>query len=522
MGNLEQYGINNATEHWQLSTDELTKIVLDKGQGQLASSGALSINTGEFSGRSPKDRFIVKDSITESIVWWDGEVNLPFDSAKFDALYDKVVASLDGKEVYVRDGFACSDARHQVKIRTVAEFAWSSLFVDNMFIRPNKEQLAGFGETDWLIVDVPSFHADAETDGTRQHNFSILNFTRKIALIGGSGYTGEMKKGIFSALNLILPTEKNTLPMHCSANVGEDGDSAMFFGLSGTGKTTLSADANRKLIGDDEHGWTSDNTIFNFEGGCYAKVIDLSEEKEPEIFAAIKKGALLENIIFKEGTNEVDYENTSITQNTRVSYPIEHIANIQPGSIGKNPKNVFFLTYDAFGVLPPISKLNPGQAAYHFISGYTSKVAGTEAGVTEPQTTFSACFGAPFMPLNPTRYAEMLSAKIAETGVNVWLVNTGLNGKGERMSLKHTRALITAALSGGLSAATFETSEFFGVEVPTSCDGVPDDLLFPAKTWVDQSEYKAKATQLVSEFKANFKKFESYANEEIMKGGPIV
>ncbi|TDL99328.1 MAG: phosphoenolpyruvate carboxykinase (ATP) [Flavobacteriaceae bacterium] len=522
MGKLEQYGILQAKENWQLSPDQLIKISVEKEDGVISSQGALSINTGEFTGRSPKDRFIVQDAITKDVVWWDGSVNIPFDSQKFDALYDKVTAHLSGKELYVRDGFACSDPRHRVKIRTVTEFAWSSLFAYNMFIRPTASELENFGQTDWLILNAPTFMADSSVDGTRQHNFSILNFTRKIALIGGSGYTGEMKKGIFSALNLTLPTFENTLPMHCSANVGEKGDTAMFFGLSGTGKTTLSADPNRKLIGDDEHGWTQDNTIFNFEGGCYAKVIDISAEKEPDIFAAIKHGALLENVVFEKDSNNVDYTDESITQNTRVSYPIDFIQNIQEGSLGINPTNIFFLTYDAFGVLPPISKLKPNQAAYHFISGYTSKVAGTEAGVTEPQTTFSACYGAAFMPLHPGKYAKMLSEKISATGVNVWLVNTGLNGRGERMSLSNTRALITAALEGKLNEVEFETSKFFGVAIPTSCQGIPSELLMPSNSWESQEAFKEKATQLANAFKNNFKKFEANTDPEIIAGGPII
>jgi phosphoenolpyruvate carboxykinase (ATP) len=521
MGKLEKYGIKNAIENWQLSKDELIKITLEKENGKINSTGALAINTGEFTGRSPKDRFIVKDSITENIVWWDGKVNIPFDSQKFDDLYNKVVESLSGKELYVRDGFACADDRYKIKIRTINEFAWSNLFAYNMFMRPTAEELNNFNETDWLIINAPSFMAIAERDGTRQHNFSILNFTRKIALIGGSGYTGEMKKGIFSALNLTLPTEKNVLPMHCSANVGKEGDTALFFGLSGTGKTTLSADPNRKLIGDDEHGWTADDVIFNFEGGCYAKVIDITEEKEPDIFGAIKEGALLENVVFKNNSNEVDYLDASITPNTRVSYPIDFINNIQVPSNGKNLKNIFFLTFDAYGVLPAISKLNPSQAAYSFILGYTSKVAGTEAGVTEPETTFSACFGAAFMPLHPTKYAEMLSQKMKKANAKVWLINTGLNGKGERMSLKYTRALITEALNGNLDHVEFAQDKFFGYQVPTSCAGVPSELLLPENSWTDKSLYTEKASELAGKFRESFKRFEEQASEEIMNGAPV-
>ena len=366
---LNSLGINSSTIHYQLSSNELHSITLKKNQGKESSLGAIAINTGEFTGRSPMDRFIVKDAITKDEIWW-GDINIPFGSDNFDKLYGKVVSYLSEKEIFVRDSYACADPNYKLNIRVVNEYPWSNMFAYNMFLRPTTKELVDF-LPEWTVINAPGFMADASMDGTRQHNFAILNFTKKIALIGGTGYTGEIKKGIFSALNFILPVFKNTLPMHCSANVGKNQDTAIFFGLSGTGKTTLSADPERKLIGDDEHGWTNENTVFNFEGGCYAKAIDLSEDKEPEIYHAIKKGAILENIIMdKNGV--IDFSDTSITQNTRVSYPIEHIENIQKPSIGKNPKNIFFLTADAFGVLPPISKLTSSQAAYHFISGYTA------------------------------------------------------------------------------------------------------------------------------------------------------
>ena len=394
-----------------------------------------------------------------------------------------------------------------------------------MFLRPTAEELKGF-DPEWIVVNAPGFMANPAEDGTRQHNFAILDFTRKIALIGGTGYTGEIKKGIFSALNFILPVFKNTLPMHCSANVGKDGDTAIFFGLSGTGKTTLSTDPNRSLIGDDEHGWTKENTIFNFEGGCYAKVINLSAENEPEIFEAIKSGAILENVVLNPN-GHVDFEDASITQNTRVSYPLNHIENIQVPSIGKNPKNIFFLTADAFGVLPPISKLTPSQAAYHFISGYTAKVAGTEAGVLEPQPSFSACFGAPFMPLHPAKYAEMLSKKMKEAGVNVWLVNTGWTGGpygiGTRMKLKYTRAMINAVLNGDLGLYTYDNYHIhsvFGVAQPRECPGVPTSVLSPRATWNNDEAYYKTAFKLTNAFRENFKKYEAFASEEIRRGGP--
>ncbi|WP_299897825.1 phosphoenolpyruvate carboxykinase (ATP) [uncultured Aquimarina sp.] len=521
---LKHYGIENATIRYQLSPDELQEETVQKKQGRITKSGTLAVNTGEFTGRSPMDRFIVKDQITEEKIWW-GDINIPFEPDAFDALYDKVITYLSGKEIFVRDSYACADPDYKLNIRVINEYPWSNMFAYNMFLRPTEEELKDF-DPEWTVINAPGFMADAAVDGTRQHNFAILNFTRKIALIGGTGYTGEIKKGIFSALNFILPVYKNTLPMHCSANVGEKGDTAIFFGLSGTGKTTLSTDPDRKLIGDDEHGWTKENTIFNFEGGCYAKVIDLSAEKEPEIYGAIKKGAILENVIIDDN-GEVDYSDTSITQNTRVSYPIHHIENIQDSSIGKNPKNIFFLTADAFGVIPPISKLTPSQAAYHFISGYTAKVAGTEAGVVEPTPSFSACFGAPFMPLHPAKYAEMLIDKMKDTGVNVWLVNTGWTGGpygvGTRIKLKYTRAMIQAVLNGDLGLYSYDNYHIhsvFGVAQPRECPGVPTSVLSPRATWNDDEAYYKTAFKLTNAFRENFKKFESYANEEIRRGGP--
>lgn len=522
---LQPYGIKNENIHYQLSPSELHQITITKGMGKEASSGALAVNTGEFTGRSPMDRFIVKDDISQDKVWW-GSVNIPFDPEKFDTLYNKVISycnSLD--ELYVRDSYACADNNYRINIRVINEYPWSNMFAYNMFLRPTDKELKRF-DPEWTIVNAPGFMADAAVDGTRQHNFAILNFTKKIVLIGGTGYTGEIKKGIFSALNFILPVFKKTLPMHCSANVGADGDTAIFFGLSGTGKTTLSTDPERKLIGDDEHGWTKENTIFNFEGGCYAKVIDLSAKKEPEIYGAIKKGAILENVIM-DANGIIDFADISITQNTRVSYPIDHILNIQEPSIGKNPKNIFFLTADAFGVIPPISKLTPSQAAYHFISGYTAKVAGTEAGVLEPTPSFSACFGAPFMPLHPAKYAEMLIEKMNNAGVNVWLVNTGWTGGsygvGSRMKLEYTRAMIRAVLNGELGLYSYDKYHIhsvFGVAQPRECSGVPTSVLSPRTTWDDDKAYYTTAFKLTNAFRENFKKYEAYATEEIRRGGP--
>ena len=521
--NLTNLGITNAKVHWNLSSDELQKHALDKDQAKLTSQGAITINTGKFTGRSPLDRFIVKDSITEDTVWW-GDINVPFEEEKFNQLHEKIIAYLSNKEIYARDSYACASEEHRLNIRVVNEYPWSNLFAYNMFLRPNEEELENF-KHEWLILNAPGFYADPKIDGTRQENFAILSFTKKTILIGGTGYTGEIKKGIFSALNYILPQDKGVLSMHCSANTGKTGDTAIFFGLSGTGKTTLSADPERNLIGDDEHGWDKDS-VFNFEGGCYAKCVDLSAENEPDIYAAVKKGALLENIEFFKGTNKVDYSNTSITQNTRVSYPIHFINNIAVPSSGQNPKNIFFLTADAFGVLPPISKLSAGQAMYHFISGYTAKVAGTEDGVNEPQTTFSACFGAPFMPLHPTKYAEMLGEKMKEFSVDVWLINTGWSGGeygvGNRISLKYTRAMITAALNNQLNNVEYITHKVFGLNMPTSCPNVPSEILSPKNTWTDKSAYDEKANKLARAFNENFLQFSDHANDEILNAAPKI
>jgi len=518
------YGIQNAQVHWYLSSEELQKITIQKAMGKETKNGTLAVNTGKFTGRSPQDRFIVKDDYSTNKVWW-GKTNKPVTSQNFDQLKNKVVEYLSGKELFASDAYVCADPEYKTNVRSIVEFPWSSMFTFNMFLRLSKEEHKNFKE-DWLILCAPGYLCDEpEKYGIIQGNFTILDFTKKTVLIGGSAYTGEIKKGIFSALNLILPTERNVLPMHCSANVGEAGDTAIFFGLSGTGKTTLSADPERKLIGDDEHGWTAENRIFNFEGGCYAKVIDLSAEKEPDIFGAIKPGAILENVVF-DTNGEVDYMDSTITQNTRVSYPIYHINNIQKPSYGDNPKNIFFLTADAFGVLPPISKLTPGQAAYHFISGYTAKVAGTEAGIVEPVPSFSACFGEPFMPLHPTKYAEMLSKKMTEAGVNVWLINTGWSGGpygvGSRIKLKYTRAMISAALEGKLDEVEFQQHPIFGLFMPKYCPNVPIEMLDPMNTWLQKGAYVSKAIQLAHFFHLNFEKFSAEASKHIMEGGPLI
>ncbi|MFN4766366.1 MAG: phosphoenolpyruvate carboxykinase (ATP) [Bacteroidota bacterium] len=513
-------GVQNV--YWNLGPAELVETALAAGEGQLCNNGALASDTGEFTGRSPKDRFVVKDAITENAVWW-GDINIPFESDDFDALYDRVAAYLGGKTVYARDAYACADPAHRLDIRVITELAYSNLFCYNLFLRPTAEELSKAGEPEWTILCAPGFRAVPERDKTRQHNFAILNFTRKIILIGGTGYTGEMKKGIFGVLNFVLPHNKKVLSMHCSANSGKEGDTALFFGLSGTGKTTLSADPQRRLIGDDEHGW-SDQSIFNFEGGCYAKCINLTPEKEPEIWKAIRFGSIVENVVFKEGTREVDYDNGSKTENTRCAYPIHYIDNAMVPSVGNHPKHLFFLTADAFGVLPPISRLNEAQAMYHFISGYTAKVAGTEVGVTEPQTTFSACFGRAFLPLHPGRYAALLGQKMKEHQVQVWLVNTGWTGGpygvGSRMKLSYTRAMITAALQGELDTVPSQAHPVFGVAVPASCPGVPDEILNPRLTWSDPTAYDAKASQLAAAFIKNFDQYREGVDAKVLEGEP--
>jgi phosphoenolpyruvate carboxykinase (ATP) len=520
---LSALGLNTkSTIHYQYQPDELTEQTLLRGQGEVNDTGALCIRTGEFTGRSPQDKFIVKDALTADTVHWNN-FNIAIAPEKFTALKAKVLNYLNAKEeLWVRDAYACADPQYRLNIRVINEHPWSNLFAYNMFLRPTEQELSNF-EPDWHIIQAPGFKADPTVDGTRQHNFAIVSFTEKTILIGGTGYTGEMKKGIFTILNYLLPHKLNVLSMHCSANMGEDGDVAVFFGLSGTGKTTLSADPNRKLIGDDEHGWTNDG-VFNFEGGCYAKCIDLTEEKEPEIFRAIKPGALVENVTFFDNSRQIDFSSKAITENTRVSYPLHYISNAQEPSIGGLPKNIFFLTCDAYGVLPPISKLSPGQAMYQFISGYTARVAGTEAGVTEPKATFSACFGAPFLPLHPGKYAEMLGEKMRTHQVNVWMINTGWSGGGygvgNRMKLSYTRAMITAALNGELDQVAFEKHPVFGMLMPKMCPGVPKELLHPRYTWADRAAYDQAASKLAEMFIQNFEKYAAGVSEEILQSAP--
>ncbi len=511
-----------------LSVSALVEASIKNGQGRLSDTGALIVNTGKFTGRSPKDRYIVEDDLTRDTVDW-GEINIPFTAASFDALEEKMMAYAAGLEtVYVRDAYACASQKYRINIRVFTEQPWQNLFAYNMFLRPDGKTHATLKTDEWTIYAFPGCLADPAQHGTRQENFSIINFTKQTIIIGGTAYTGEIKKGIFSVLNFVLPTQRKVLSMHCSANVGTKGDTALFFGLSGTGKTTLSNDPDRRLIGDDEHGWSQAN-VFNLEGGCYAKVIDLSESKEPQIYRAIRFGAMLENIGLQADGHTPDYRDSSITQNTRVSYPIDHIDNIMYNSRGDLPRNIFFLTCDAFGVLPPISKLTPEQAMYHFISGYTAKIAGTEAGINEPVATFSACFGAPFIPLHPTKYADMLGKKLEEAEadgntINVWLVNTGWTGgaygTGARMELTFTRAMIKAALTGALATVEFQQEPFFGLTIPKTCPDVPNAILNPRDTWRNEVEYDAMAAELANLFHQNFSTYTDRANDVVVAAGP--
>lgn len=509
--------------YYQKSIAELVEHAVSVGEGILADSGALSADTGKFTGRSPGDRFIVEDQVTAEKVWW-GKINQAISPENFDALYTQVTDYLSEKDLFVRDALACSDENHRLTLRAITQSAYQSIFVNNMFIRP--EEVNPNDRPEWTILAASGYTCEEpEKYGINNPNFVILNFTKKVILIAGTGYTGEIKKGIFTVLNFLLPSEKRVLSMHCSANTGSNNDTALYFGLSGTGKTTLSADIERKLIGDDEHGW-DDRGIFNFEGGCYAKCVGLDPNKEPEIFNAVKFGALLENINFHDGTRVPDYDNVDKTENTRVAYPIHHIDNIAQGSIGGSPKNIFFLTADAFGVLPPVSKLSITQAMYHFISGYTAKVAGTEVGVTEPKAVFSACFGEAFLPLHPSQYAELLREKLLQAPVNVWLINTGWiagpYGVGRRIKLAYTRAIIKAALSGALSESAFQKHAIFGLDYPTSCPEIPDNVLDPIKLWDNKEAYYAQANQLAQLFIDNFSKFEDGVSADVRQESPVL
>jgi phosphoenolpyruvate carboxykinase (ATP) len=522
---LDYLGIRNINNvYWNLSTPALYEQIIRRREGVIAHLGPVMMRTGAFTGRSPNDKFIVKEPSTASEISW-GDVNRPFTEENFDKVFFRLLAYLQGSDVFVQDCYAGAESGYKTSIRVITEYAWHNLFARNMFIRIRSlDEYKNFNP-EFTIINLPKFHAVPELDGTRSEAFVLVNYAKKLVLIGGTSYAGEIKKSVFSILNYILP-HKKVLSMHCSANQGEGGDVALFFGLSGTGKTTLSADPTRALIGDDEHGW-SENGIFNFEGGCYAKVIRLSKDAEPDIYETTRKfGTILENVVFDTHWRIPDLDDDTFTENTRAAYPITHIDNIVPDGTGGHPNNIIFLTADAFGVLPPIARLTADQAMYHFLSGYTAKVAGTERGVTEPQATFSTCFGAPFMPLHPSVYAQILGEKIEKHGVKVWLVNTGWtggpHGVGERMSIKYTRALLHAALAGKLDNVSYESDPVFGIDVPLSCENVPSEILNPRNTWKDKDEYDKKARHLADLFKNNFKVYLEHVTDAVKKAGPVI
>ena len=519
-----EYDSLGSKQHINVSVAALVEQALLRGEGELASTGALVCNTGKFTGRSPRDRYFVRDAGVEDHIWWDG-VNQGISAADAQGLVDKAVAFLADKTVFVRDAYVGAAAGYRLSLRVFNTWAWHNLFCHNLFLRVPASEQADFSPT-FTVICVPEFVADPSTDGTRSSNFVIIDLTKKLVLIGGTGYAGEMKKSMFTVMNYLLPQTHGVLPMHCAANVSESGSVGLFFGLSGTGKTTLSADPTRRLIGDDEHGWSED-AVFNFEGGCYAKTIRLSAQYEPQIYHAIRFGAIVENTPFIGTSREVDYDSQVLTENTRTAYPLDHIANVVSPSIGGIPAHVFYLTADAFGVLPAISRLTPAQAMYHFISGYTAKVAGTEADVTEPQAVFSACFGAPFLPLHPMRYAEMLGQKLADHDTQVWLINTGWTGGpygvGERIALPYTRALIQAALSGSLADVPYVQHPHFGLAMPTRCPSdveVPDEVLDPRGLWANKTAYDTAALQLATLFHKNFEKYRLQDDDAILAGAP--
>jgi phosphoenolpyruvate carboxykinase (ATP) len=517
-------GLGIATEaelHWNLGTPQLVEQAVRRGEGVLAKDGPLVVRTGRHTGRSAQDKYIVRDAETESTIWWDN--NRSMTSDHFAALKADFLAELARKDtLFVADLFGGSQPEHRVRVRVINELAWHNLFIRTLLVRPDSSDLPGF-EPEFTIIDLPGFRADPGRHGTRSETVIAVSLTEKLILIGGTAYAGEMKKSVFGILNYLLPAE-GVMPMHCSANIGPKGDTAVFFGLSGTGKTTLSADASRTLIGDDEHGW-SDTAVFNFEGGCYAKMIRLSPEAEPEIYATTRRfGTVLENVVIDEETRELDFDDSSLAENTRGAYPIDFIPNSSAENMGPVPRNIVMLTADAFGVLPPIARLTPDQAMYHFLSGYTAKVAGTEIGVTEPEATFSTCFGAPFMPRHPSVYGNLLKERIARGGVSCWLVNTGWTGgkygAGSRMPIKATRALLNAALDGSLNDVEFRMDENFGFEVPVSVPGVDSAILNPRDTWADKSDYDSTAAKLVDLFVKNFAKFEAHVDKGVRDAAP--
>ncbi len=518
--NIEKLGLTNLKAVYRnLSVPRLVEKALQRGEGELSETGALCVFTGKYTGRSPNDKFVVDcPSIHDEIDW--GKVNVPFTPENFKRVYDRMMSYLQGRELFIFDGFAGADPKYRLNIRVINEYASHNLFMRQLLLRPQANELEAFAPG-YTLLCAPGFKCIPEIDATNSEAAILVNFEEKIVIIAGSQYAGEMKKSVFTIMNYILP-KQGVFPMHCSANIGEEGDSALFFGLSGTGKTTLSADPNRKLIGDDEHGW-SDDGVFNFEGGCYAKCINLSKENEPQIWDAIKFGTLVENVVYNKETGVLDYADESVTENTRAGYPVDYIPNAAIPGVGGQPKTVVFLTADAFGVLPPIAKLTKEQAMYHFVSGYTSKLAGTERGIVEPETTFSTCFGAPFLPHRPSVYAELLGKKIDSYDANVYLINTGWSGGpygvGKRMSIKHTRAMVTAALNGELEKGKFNLDPIFNVLVPEACPEVPSEVLNPKSTWADKEAYDKSAKDLASRFVKNFQKYNDMP-QNIIDAGP--
>ncbi|TFI58207.1 phosphoenolpyruvate carboxykinase [Sphingomonas parva] len=520
-GLAEQNISTPARIQWNLGTPQLVEQALARGEGVLAKDGPLVVRTGKHTGRSAQDKFIVRDAETDGTIWWDN--NKSMTAAQFAALREDFLAELAKKDdLFVADLYGGSQPEHRVRVRVINELAWHNLFIRTLLVRPEAHELEGFAP-EFTIIDLPSFRADPARHGTRSETVIAVNLSERMILIGGTAYAGEMKKSVFGILNYLLPA-KGVMPMHCSANIGPNGDTAVFFGLSGTGKTTLSADASRTLIGDDEHGW-SDTAVFNFEGGCYAKMIRLSPEAEPEIYATTKRfGTVLENVVIDPETRTLDLDDNSLAENTRGAYPIDFIPNASAENMGPVPKNIVMLTADAFGVLPPIARLTPDQAMYHFLSGYTAKVAGTEIGVTEPEATFSTCFGAPFMPRHPSVYGNLLKERIAKGAVSCWLVNTGWTGGkygvGKRMPIKATRALLNAALDGSLNAAEFRKDPYFGFDVPVAVPGVDSAILNPRDTWADKADYDATAARLVNLFIDNFAKFETHVDQSVREAAP--
>jgi phosphoenolpyruvate carboxykinase (ATP) len=508
---------------WNLAPAVLVEHAIRRDEGQLVASGAFAATTGQHTGRSPKDRFVVREPLSEADIWW-GEVNQPLAPAQFEALRARLLDALGGADVYVNDVYAGADPAYRLGVRVITSSAWHSLFARNMFLPAGAAGGPGFAP-DWTVLHCPAVTADPAVHGTASGTFIVLDFARQVVLVGGTAYAGEIKKSIFAVMNHRLPP-LDVFPMHCSANVGPDGDVALFFGLSGTGKTTLSADPHRLLVGDDEHGWGPEG-VFNFEGGCYAKVIRLTEAAEPEIYRATQRfGSVIENVVLDPVTREADFDSQAITENTRASYPLAHLDRVQPGGQAGHPRNLIFLTADAFGVLPPIARLTRAQAMYHFLSGYTAKVAGTERGVQEPKATFSVCFGAPFLPRHPTVYAELLGRRMTEHDARVWLVNTGWSGGphgvGERLRLSHTRAMVHAALDGRLDGVADRVDPVFGLAVPASVPGVPDAVLDPRGTWADAAAYDAKAAELAQMFQDNFERFADAVPDEVRQAGPAV